>query len=224
MSMTLKTLCEAYSQYGPQKRLEEAFREFDRVLVTSSFGTTSAILLHLLSKVKPGIPIHMIDTGYLFPETIAYKETLRKRFNLNIIEVKPKQNEHLFTRLNYTWAHHPDLCCHFNKVEPMESLKQGYDLWISGMLGKTNSYRDTMPLFKKDGKLLRFYPLIDMTIEEAQAHQIIYELPKHPLEAKGYGSVGCKHCTVKGAGRSGRWAGQVKTECGLHIIPPQKNV
>ncbi|MCI4670150.1 MAG: phosphoadenylyl-sulfate reductase [Bacteroidia bacterium] len=216
--MKIKTLCEAYSPYDHRKRLEEAFNEFDRVLVTSSFGTTSAILLHLLSKVKPDMPVYMVNTGYLFPETIAYKDTLQKKFNLNIIEVEPKKNEHLFTRLNYTWAHHSDLCCHFNKVEPMNSLKENFDLWISGMLGGTNTHRDNMPLFKNDNGLTRFYPLVDMSPEEAQAYQIIYEIPKHPLEAKGYGSVGCKHCTVKGSGRSGRWAGQAKTECGLHII------
>ncbi|MEO0897090.1 MAG: phosphoadenylyl-sulfate reductase [Bacteroidota bacterium] len=219
MSKNIKTLCEAYSPYDHVQRLEAIFREFDRVLITSSFGTTSAILLHLLQKVKPGHPIYMIDTGYLFKETLAYKETLRRRLNLNIIEVKPKQNEHIFTKLDYTWAHHPDLCCHFNKVEPMGELKKDFDVWISGMLGNSNSFRTNAPLFKQDRDMLRFYPLIDMSAEEAQAHQIIYELPQHPLESKGYGSVGCTHCTAKGLGRSGRWAGKQKTECGLHIIP-----
>ncbi len=222
MQMKLKTLCETYSPYDHRKRLEAIFRDFDRVLITSSFGTTSAILLHLLHKVRPDVTVHMIDTGYLFPETLAYRETLRNQFNLDIVEVKPKENEHHFTRLDYTWAHHPDLCCHFNKVEPMQRLKEDYDIWISGMLGKTNNYRSTMNLFKQDRDLIRFYPLIDMTYDEAKAYQNVYDLPVHPLESKGYGSVGCTHCTIKGRGRSGRWAGMEKTECGLHIIPPSR--
>lgn len=124
----------------------------------------------------------------------------------------------MFTKVDYTWAHHPDLCCHFNKVMPMEELKQGFDVWISGMIGGTTSQRSQKSIFRQDHDILRFYPLIDMDATEAQAYKLVYDLPTHPLEIKGFGSVGCSHCTRKGQGRKGRWSQFNKTECGLHII------
>ncbi len=219
--MNTKTLCESYSPYDPKQRLEKLFGEFDRVLVTSSFGTTSAILLHLLHKVKSDVPVYFIDTMYHFDETYAYKDQLASQWKLNIVDVRPKVNEHMFTRTNYTWAHHPDSCCFVNKVMPMEALKSSHDVWISGMLGGSTELRKHMPLFKWDGQILRFYPLISMDEQEAEWYKVLHELPGHPLEDKGYGSVGCKHCTFKGAGRSGRWAGSNKKECGLHILRAQ---
>ncbi|RMG69601.1 MAG: phosphoadenylyl-sulfate reductase [Bacteroidetes bacterium] len=215
--MNLKTLCEQYSQYDHRKRLEAIFRDFDRVLVTSSFGTSSAIFLHLLHQVRPDHPVHFIDTRYHFPETYAYRDLLAKRWNLNVVSVQPKVNEHLFTQLNYTWAHHPDACCHMNKVMPLEDLKARHDLWISGMAGSPTDLRRRMPMFKQDRKLIRFYPLLDMSPQDVALYKTIYELPEHPLEKEGYGSIGCQHCTRKGDGRSGRWVGFQKTECGLHI-------
>ncbi|WNJ18823.1 phosphoadenylyl-sulfate reductase [Pontibacter sp. G13] len=216
--MDIKTLCEKYSPYDHRKRLEAIFRDFDRVLVTSSFGTTSAILLNLLRKVKPDHPIHFVDTRYHFPETLEYKEELTRKWNLNVVSVQPPKNEHTFTQLNYTWAHQPDLCCHLNKVDPLEKVKETHDVWISGMMGGTNDNRKTLELFKEDKGMLRFYPFIDMSLQEAEWSRVLYELPQHPLELKGYGSVGCKHCTHKGAGRAGRWVGFDKTECGLHAF------
>lgn len=218
MHNSLKTLCATYAPYDHRKRLEAIFRDFDRVLITSSFGTTSAIFLHLLQKVKPDHPVYFIDTQYLFPETQAYKQQLTKRLGLNVQTIKPKANEHMFTKLDYTWSHHPDLCCHFNKVMPMDTLKADFDVWISGMIGGTNAHRTQKPMFKQDKDIIRFYPLMDMDMTEAQAYRMVHELPTHPLELKGYGSVGCKHCTVKGQGRDGRWSKFNKTECGLHII------
>lgn len=219
--MNIKTLCDTYSPYGPLQRLEKLFAEFDRVLITSSFGTTSAILLHHLHKVKPEHPVHFIDTRYHFAETYAYKQSLTKQWGLNVVDVRPKANEHLFTKLNVTWSHHPDACCYVNKVMPLAALKATHNVWVSGMMGDGSDLRKKMPMFQWDGDLLRFYPFIDMTTQEAEWYRIIHELPQHPLEAKGYGSVGCTHCTSKGQGRSGRWAGQQKTECGLHVLRSQ---
>lgn len=219
--MNTKTLCESYSPYDPKQRLEKLIGEFDRVLVTSSFGTTSAILLHMLHKVKPDFPIHFIDTRYHFAETYDYKKELTRKWDLNIVDVQPKVNENMFTKTNFTWAHHPDSCCFVNKVLPIEELKSTHNVWISGMLGGTTDVRKEMPLFKWDGQILRFYPLINMSEQEAEWYKIIHELPSHPLEAKGYASVGCQNCTAKGAGRQGRWSGQSKKECGLHVLPSQ---
>ncbi len=216
--MDLKTLCAQYAPHDYRKRLEAIFRDFDRVLITSSFGTTSAILLHLLHQVKPDHPVYFVDTNYLFKETQAYRETVTRRWNLKVKAEKPGLNAHMYTRMDYTWAHQPDACCYVNKVLPLEPLKASHDLWISGMIGGLSPSRQQRPIFQFDGDMLRFYPLIDMSAEDAHYYQIIHELPEHPLSQRGYGSVGCKQCTAKGQGRSGRWAGLNKTECGLHLF------
>lgn len=217
MPQNLKTLCENYSPYDHRKRLEELFRDFDRVLITSSFGTTSAILLHLLHQVKPDHPVHFIDTKYHFAETHLYKRDLTRKWGLNVVPVYPKKNENRFTRMDYTWTYEPDSCCEMNKVQPLEGLKKEHDVWVSGMLGSGNSFRETLPMFREEKDIIRFYPLIDMSPEEAAGYRIIHELPEHPLESKGYGSVGCEQCTLRGEGRDGRWIGFNKGECGLHL-------
>lgn len=216
--MQLQTLNQNYRDLSHLDRLRKLFQDFDRVLVTSSFGTTAAILLDMLRRVRPDYPIHFIDTHYLFPETHAYREELTQRWNLNVVTVKPGFNAHLYTRMDYTWAHQPDACCYVNKVSPLEGLKTGHDLWLSGMIGGLSDSRRKRDIFEWDGHMYRFYPLVDMSAQEAEWYRIAQELPPHPLEAKGYGSVGCQQCTVKGQGRSGRWAGTGKTECGLHIF------
>ncbi len=216
--MDPKTLCAAYAPYDPRERLEKLFRDFDRVLITSSFGTTSAILLHLLHQVKPNHPVYFVDTGYLFPETHAYRAQLIQQWNLQVHAVRPKANEHTFTRVDYTWTYQPDSCCYVNKVMPLQELKDSHDVWVSGMIRGTSEVRSSLPIFKDDGKLLRFYPLADMAPEEARWYNYLHELPEHPLIHKGYESVGCMHCTQPGKGRNGRWSGQVKTECGLHTF------
>ena len=218
MTMNLKTLCASYAPYSHQERLEKLFDEFDRVLITSSFGTTSAILLDLLQKVRPEQPIYFIDTGYMFPETHRYRQTLTQKWGLEVYAVRPKANENNFTKLNYTWTHDADMCCFVNKVMPAEELKKSHDVWVSGMIQGHTENRRNMPLFKEDRDIVRFYPLADMTPQEARWYYYLNELPEHPLKEKGYDSVGCQHCTLPGNGRDGRWTGSLKTECGLHKI------
>src|SRR5690606_27085813 len=109
---------EKFKPLLPKERIKEIFNTIseDKLLVTSSFGTTSAILLHMLSEVKPGHPVHFINTTYLFKETLAYAEELKDRLNLNIVEVKADVNKNRFTRKNKTWKYNQDLCCFINKV------------------------------------------------------------------------------------------------------------
>jgi len=216
--MNLAALCERYQGLSYQQRLAQLFRDFDRVLVTSSFGITSAVLLDMLRQVQPGHPIHFIDTHYLFPETHAYREELTRRWNLNVVSVKPSYNAHLYTRMDYTWSHQPDACCYVNKVAPLARLKAAHDVWVSGLIGGLSEGRKRRQVFEWDGQMYRFYPLADMSAEEVEVYRLVSELPAHPLESQGYGSVGCRQCTQKGQGRRGRWAGKDKTECGLHVF------
>ncbi|MEM6763519.1 MAG: phosphoadenylyl-sulfate reductase [Bacteroidota bacterium] len=218
----LKTLCEKYSPMNHRERMVEVFRDFDRVLVTSSFGTSSAILLHHLHKVRPEHPVHFVDTTFHFPETMAYKEKLANLYDLTVETVSPSSIENMYTKLDWTWAHKPDECCFANKVAPMKALKATHDVWISGMIGRTSLNRRNLDIFSFDGEVVRFYPFLDMSQEEADIYKVIYELPAHPLQSRGYDSVGCTHCTAPGKGREGRWAGKQKTECGLHLYAHKK--
>ncbi len=216
---TAQHLAELSAKYKPleaKERIRAIFSDFDRVLITSSFGTTAAVMLHMLKEVKPGAEVHFIDTKYHFKETYEYARQLCADWNLSLVLVNPPKNEHSFTEFDYTWLHEPDACCHVNKVLPLEELKQQFDVWVSGMFAGTSATRQALPFFKQDPEILRFYPFADMTEEEANWYRIIYEIPSHPLEKKGYSSIGCEHCTRPGEGRSGRWAGTGKVECGLH--------
>lgn len=215
----LVRLNERYHPLSPLERMERLFIEFDhdRILMTSSFGTTSAILLHMISKVAPQHPVYLVNTGYLFEETLQYKEEIKQKLGLNIVEVGAQENKHCFTQDNQTWKYQNDLCCFINKVDPTNQLKKGKDVWISGLLRFQNANRQHLRIFEPRDELLKFHPIIDMTSEEVSLYHTIYELPQNKLYYQGYGSVGCTHCTEKGDHREGRWLNKQKTECGLHL-------
>lgn len=101
-------------------------------------------------------------------------------------------------------------------MAPLEPVKAAHKVWISGLMRHQTRFRERLRIFEKQGDIIKFHPLIDFTEEEVAAYMEQYRLPAHPLEAGGYGSVGCTHCTRRGEGRSGRWQGTNQTECGLH--------
>lgn len=219
MTSEIDSLNERYDQLRPEDRLKELFNDFEegKILFTSSFGSTAVILLHMLSRVKPGMPVHFLDTGYHFKETLAYKTQLKEILNLNIIDVQADKRKHSFTIENQTWRNNSDLCCYINKVRPVEELQQHYNVWVSGLLRFQNANRLNMKVWERKQDKLKFHPIIDMTPEEVMLYMQIWDLPMHPLVEEGYDSIGCHHCTAKGSGRAGRWMNSGKTECGLHI-------
>ena len=197
-------------------RIAQVFNSFRNVLVTSSFGTTSAVLLHLLSRIRPDCPVYFINTGYHFDETISYKDKLTNLLGLKVIELRPDPAGHVMTQQNSLWEKNADRCCEINKVEPMEQVKGDYDVWMSGLIGFQNKYRSTLNIMDQKDEMLKFYPLIDWHGSLVKEYMVNHSLPQHPLKEKGYHSVGCTHCTAMGIGREGRWNSQSKTECGLH--------
>lgn len=219
MSLNIHSFAKDLQVLQPQERIEMLFHHFkeEEVFITSSFGATSIILLHLISKIKPGFPVHFIDTGYNFKETLEYKEYLTEKLKLNIIDVKAEAHKHNFTKENETWRYNTDLCCYINKVSPVDELKKNHKVWMAGLLNFQNRYRKDLPLFDEKEDILKFYPIIDMSEDEVGLYQRLYDLPLHPLLPQGYSSIGCTHCTMKGTGREGRWFNSSKTECGLHL-------
>lgn len=215
--MNIDTLNEKYRPLSPEERVKMLYNDFEKVLFTSSFGTTSAILLDLFHKAKPDQPVYFLDTTYHFAETLEYKALLTKLLDLNVIDVQPEEWKNKFTREDQTWSKDPDLCCSINKVEPLDKLKPGFEIWVSGLMKTQNAYRKQMNIFEQKENIIKFYPIIDMSDEQSKAYIAKNNLPAHPLLSNGFASVGCIHCTVKGRGREGRWVNRSKTECGLHI-------
>ncbi|MCB0689312.1 MAG: phosphoadenylyl-sulfate reductase [Saprospiraceae bacterium] len=218
IDLSTEELSEIFRPYSFEERLEKLYDYFDieDILVTSSFGTKSVFLLHLLSKVNPDQKIHFIDTTYHFPETITYKNQLIKQLGLNVVDVFPQINENALTREENWWIAHPKMCCTINKIGPLEPIVAKHKVWIAGLMSFQTAFRSHLDIFTQQGDIIKFHPFIDIDEGEFLYHLSYHNLPKHPLEALGFGSIGCTHCTEKGEGRSGRWASTGKTECGLH--------
>lgn len=215
--MDLDKLNKQYEKMTVEQRIRHVYTQFNAVLFTSSFGASAAILLHLVARLKPTQTVHFIDTTYHFKETLAYRDELIKQFGIQVENVQPEAWKNSFTRKDQTWNKDPDLCCGINKVEPLDKLKEGYDVWMSGLMHFQNTERQSRAIFEQHGDLIKFHPIIDFTEEQQQAYFQAHQLPQHPLQDRGYSSIGCEQCTLKGKGRAGRWGGSAKTECGLHV-------
>ncbi len=217
LMVDLQQLNEKYRSMAPSERMSEVYKDFERILVTSSFGTTSALLLHMVTQAKPDQIVHFIDTTYHFKETMAYKDQLTRLLNLNVEVLKGEAWKNEYTRNFEVWKKEPDICCSINKVEPVDRIKDNYQIWVSGLMRWQNSHRQKLDVFEQKGNIIKFYPIIDISEEDLEKYYIEHKLPQHALRELGYESVGCIHCTKQGKRREGRWVNFFKNECGLHI-------
>ncbi len=215
----IKALNDKYYSLDIEARIQELYKDFsqDKVMLTSSFAATSAYLLHIFSRFAPNQKVYFIDTGFHFPDTLAYKEKLTKMFNLKVEDVRAEAWKHEYTVKDETWKTDPDFCCSINKVEPLYNLQGRYDIWVSGLMRWQTEHRATLDIFEERNGIIKFYPLVDVSKEERDLYIKEHDLPFHPLVAQGYSSIGCTHCTKPGDDRSGRWNNSPKTECGLHL-------
>ena len=216
---SLGELNKKYRSLNVHDRIEELYHDFDvsDIMLTSSFAATSAMLLKFFSDVNKDQLIYFIDTGYHFKETLIYKEYLTKLYDLNVLDVTAEEWKHTFTTEDKTWTKDPDLCCSINKVQPLESIKEKYTVWVSGLMRWQSDNRSSLDIFEERKGMIKFYPLLDVTQDVRESFIKDHHLPFHPLISKGYFSIGCEHCTVPGKGREGRWNNSPKTECGLHL-------
>ncbi len=216
--ISVELLNDVFTPLPYQERIRLLYKYFrdEDVLLTSSFGTSSAFLLYWISEIRPSQRVHFIDTTYHFPETLTYKEKLTALFGLEVLDVLPDPTQNALTTDESWWVEHPRMCCTINKVMPLEPIKAAHKVWISGLMSYQTEFRSHLRVFERQGDILKFHPLIDIDEGELLYHFSLHNLPQHPLEYKGYGSIGCVHCTKKGEGRDGRFKGQSRTECGLH--------
>lgn len=196
----------------------------DELSVVSSFGADSAVLLHLISQVKPDLPVVFLETGKHFAETLDYVEKLKQTFGLtNVKAIVPDPADVTrFDPVGDLWETDPDSCCHIRKTEPLNAEMAGYGGWITGRKRFQTSDRGVLPHFElTSDDRIKVNPLAYWTNEDVEAYKAANDLPEHPLYARGFKSIGCAPCTsVVAEGedpRSGRWRGLNKTECGIHF-------
>lgn len=194
----------------------------DRLAVVSSFGTESAVLLKFVADVDRDIPVIFLDTGWLFQETLDYRDTLIERLKLGDVRTVHPLEEALARQDadRDLWFSNPDECCRIRKVEPLSRALQPFAAWINGRKRFQGGLRAVIPVVEADGARLKFNPLAAMSAEDLRLTFHAAGLPPHPLAASGFASVGCMPCTSRSeAGedaRAGRWRGRGKTECGIH--------
>ncbi len=193
-----------------------------RIAVVSSFGAESAVLLHLIAQVDKSVPVIFVNTQKMFGETLAYRDELAERLGFTDLRVHRPDPHRLAVRdaTSLRWSFDPDGCCDLRKVEPLRKALIPFDAWLSGRKGFQGKTRSRLPRFELDEGKLKVNPLADWDKARLDAYFAAHDLPRHPLEAAGFASVGCVPCTTKVAPgedpRSGRWRGWDKTECGIH--------
>lgn len=221
-----QTLDHTLRDAAPAHVIETALKTVGReqLALVSSFGTESAALLKVMADVDPAIPVIFLDTGWLFEETLAYRDTLISVLGLrDVRSVKPL--DEALSRQDpdrELWFSDPDACCRIRKVEPLARALKPFSAWINGRKRFQGGARAEIPVVEEDGARLKFNPFANVSREEIEAIYKLSELPPHPLIASGYLSVGCMPCSSRTApdedARAGRWRGRPKTECGIHTM------
>ena len=206
-----------------KKKIEGYLSDEKKIFTSSSFQTHSIPLLHMISRIEPSIPVYFLNTGYHFPETIEFRDQIVELLDLNLVDLKPDtpKNMQLDPEGKLLFASDPDHCCYLNKTQPMEQVLMRFDVWVNGIRAEQNAFRSDLKE-EQSAKydVIRFHPLIGWTGKDIYEYRKKFKLPEHPLESKGYFSIGCEPCTRKidleMQEREARWYGQNKTECGLN--------
>jgi phosphoadenosine phosphosulfate reductase len=207
--------------------IEREFR--GRVALVSSFGTQSAVLLQMVASIDRGLPVLFLDTRKLFGETLRYRDALVTRLGLTDVRTVRPDDETIAAvdADGMLWQRGPDACCHMRKVAPLAGALAGFSAWISGRKRYQGGLRADLPVIESASGFIKINPLAGWSHDDVERAFVDHDLPRHPLEAEGFPSVGCLTCTARvtpGAGeRSGRWAGLTKTECGIHVALEKKS-
>jgi len=223
----VKALANQFRQASPQDILNKAIREqyAGQIALVSSFGADSAVLLHMVSRIDPSTPVLFVDTGKLFPETLRYRARLQEQLNLTDVRVIKATVDDLAKSdpAGMLWMQDTDACCEVRKVVPLDRALGGFAAWISGRKRHQSASRQDLDVFEIEERRVKINPLADWSADQILGYAKSHGLPPHPLVAQGYPSIGCLPCTDKVAPgedpRSGRWRGQEKTECGIHLKP-----
>ena len=220
----LSQLNNSNKKLSPQKILENSIKNIfkNKIVYVCSFGTESAIILKMISEIDRSLPIILLNTNYLFKETIEYKDYLIGKFKFsNFKEIFPSTEDLKINDSKRTlWRDNPDLCCNIRKVLPLQKELKKYDAWVSGRKSYHEGERTNLKFFEYINQKIVVNPLAKVNQNFINLYFKKNNLDRHPLYKFGYLSVGCTHCTIKTSivdnPRSGRWADKIKTECGIH--------
>jgi phosphoadenosine phosphosulfate reductase len=221
---TAEELGRALRDAAPSEVMAAALRTVgrERLALVSSFGTEAAALLKVMSDVDAEIPVIFLDTGWLFEETLSYRDTLITMLGLSDVRsIKPREDDlRRGDPDRELWHSDSNACCRLRKVEPLNRALAPFSAWINGRKRFQGGLRAAIPVVEHDGIRLKFNPFANTSHEEIKAIYAQAKLPPHPLQASGFRSVGCMPCTSQTSPdedmRAGRWRGSSKNECGIH--------
>jgi len=213
-----------YAESSPSQVIDGALKYFGRrFALVSSFGAESAVLLHMAASVSKDIPVLFLDTGKLFGETKRYRDHLVADLGLtDVRSISPDQNDlSANDPKGALWVNNTNKCCFIRKVRPLEQVLEGFEGWASGRKRFQGGVRSLLPHFEASDGRVKINPLALWRKADVQNYISAHNLPQHPLVAEGFASIGCMPCTDRinegESERAGRWRGQTKTECGIHI-------
>lgn len=228
MSAEFKTISDSFEAKQPQDLLAYALEKYHpKIVLACSFGAEDVVLVDIVHRINPTVPLFYLDTDFLFSETYATRDRIIERYQLKpaqVIQVKSlltpqKQAESYGDAL---WTSNPDQCCQPRKVEPLTRVLQNYDAWITGIRRDQAPSRASAGLIEWDQKfkLVKVNPLARWTWTDVWTYIQVYDVPYNTLHDQNYPSIGCTYCTAPVAPgedpRAGRWKNFTKTECGLH--------
>ncbi|MBL8039049.1 MAG: phosphoadenylyl-sulfate reductase [Nitrospira sp.] len=223
-----KAISDSFEAKQPQDMLAYAIEKYQpKIVLACSFGAEDVVLVDMVHRINPAVPLFYLDTDFLFPETYATRERVIEQYELRpaqVIQVKslltPQQQAESYGE--ELWTREPDRCCHLRKVEPLTRVLRGYSAWITGIRRDQAPSRVNAGLIEWDQKfeLVKINPLARWTSADVWTYIKVYEVPYNPLHDQNYPSIGCTYCTAPVAPgddpRAGRWKNFAKTECGLH--------
>jgi phosphoadenosine phosphosulfate reductase len=200
---------------------------YPRLTMATAFGPEGCAIIHMLAEIEPRVRVFNLDTGYQFAETLELRDRIAERYGISVELVRPDTTvaEYEVRNGGPLYVTNPDQCCFDRKIVPLRRAVAGYDAWISSIRADQSAHRARADVVGWDPKfdLVKVNPLLDWTKRDVWAFVVANKVPYNPLHDRGYPSIGCWPCTRAVAAdesdeRAGRWAGQAKTECGLHSL------
>ncbi len=197
--------------------------EMGQIALVSSFGAESVVLLHMVSEIDKATPVIFLETEMLFPETLTYQREVAAKLGLTDVRIITPNRDAVLTEDVDGLLHQADTdaCCDLRKTRPLAEALAEFDGWITGRKQFQGGKRANLPLFEKEGRKIKVNPLTKWSAQDLRDYITEHDLPRHPLVAQGYPSVGCMPCTTRVSDhedqRAGRWRNSEKTECGIHF-------
>ncbi len=210
------------THHGATDVLRTAFDAVPDLALVSSFGAESVVLLHLAAMVNRDVPVIFIDTEMLFAETLVYQQEVAERLRLRNVRIIRADDSEARDPSRSMHKHNVDACCAMRKVAPLRRALADHSGWITGRKRYQSGTRANLEFFEVETGKIKVNPLARWAQQDIRDYMDENRLPRHPLVAQGYPSIGCAPCTSKvEAGedpRSGRWRDQDKDECGIHFV------